>query len=152
MPIVSGKQDLSEEKRLTVLKVLAEAGSDLNACDTSGRTPLHWAVFANARRIVQYLLRLGKLRVDASIRDVCGYTPAQIARNREQDHLAQVLDLFVEDEPWEELLAWLVQQESTPSGGSTAPCTTTKRRSRKRGREEQAEPTTRQRSRPSKAK
>lgn len=62
--------------------MLAEAGSDLNACDTSGRTPLHWAVFANARRIVQYLLRLGKLRVDASIRDVCGYTPAQIARNR----------------------------------------------------------------------
>ncbi len=46
-------------QRLEAVKVLVEAGANVNAQDASGRTILHWAVFADFRRIVAFLLSLG---------------------------------------------------------------------------------------------
>ena len=42
-----------------VISILIEAGTDVNVCNGSGRTPLHWAVERGSLLAVQALLEKG---------------------------------------------------------------------------------------------
>lgn len=56
-----------------------EYATDLEIRDSSGRTPLFWAVICNKRKIVHLLLKKG---VDVNSRDIDGNTPLMWVRDR----------------------------------------------------------------------
>eukprot|EP00727_Mastigamoeba_balamuthi_P007180 m51a1_g3082 hypothetical protein (101) ;mRNA; f:56204-56506 len=78
------------EMRAKVIGVLAGAGADLCAADTSGNTPLHRAADKGARAVVEALLRLGA-GPSASAKDREGCTPVDIARWRGHPDIAQLM-------------------------------------------------------------
>ncbi|MBA3954737.1 ankyrin repeat domain-containing protein [Candidatus Dependentiae bacterium] len=59
-----------------ILKVLLDAGADLQAHDASGMTPLHQAAAYEHNQIIKYLLEKGAL---VNIQDKQGHTPLFIA-------------------------------------------------------------------------
>jgi palmitoyltransferase ZDHHC13/17 len=64
------------DKINTVLH-LHGGGFDLNASDTKGSTPLHWAAYAGSEKVVEYLLAQPNLLLDQQDQD--GHSPLHIA-------------------------------------------------------------------------
>jgi ankyrin repeat protein len=52
------------------MKLLLENRTDVNAVDSRGVTPLHWAAFAGCREEVKLLL---ENRTDVDVRNRCGF-------------------------------------------------------------------------------
>lgn len=65
-----------QKNQMATLRLLAEAGADLNARDKNGATPLHRAVRTRCADAVQFLLQAGS---DASLRNKPGSTPFHLA-------------------------------------------------------------------------
>jgi uncharacterized protein len=65
-----------EDEALAVVKLLVERGSDVNAVNDIGETPMHGAAFRGANPIVEYLAEKG---ATLDRRDTRGWTPLFIA-------------------------------------------------------------------------
>ena len=68
--------DAVRQHNVTRVKALIAAKADVNAADTDGSTPLHWAVYQEDPALVDLLLRAGA-KPDAMTRE--GVTPLQMA-------------------------------------------------------------------------
>lgn len=71
-----------------VVKVLVEAGADLNKFDSNGQTPLHGAAYRNDTEIVAFLLERG---AEVNARKDGGQTPLSIALGRGNADVADLL-------------------------------------------------------------
>jgi len=67
-----------EREALAAVKLLAEAGVDINAVNERGQTAVHGAVYRAADTIIEYLAQAGA-RLD--VRDELGRTPQQLAES-----------------------------------------------------------------------
>lgn len=79
LAILGSKNDGSQQEYLKIVKLLLEANADVDAKDSDGQTPMHYAVKyfdSDARKL---LLREGN--PDVGIRDVNGDCPLQTAAN-----------------------------------------------------------------------
>jgi ankyrin repeat protein len=65
---------------LEKVRLLVEAGADVNARGELGKTPLHYAMWEGNDETIDYLLRNG---ADQNVVDDLGFTPAR--RNRVRD-------------------------------------------------------------------
>ena len=73
------------------VKVLIDAGADVNARGDRGQTPLFRAVMGKNVEVVRLLLRSG---ADKSILDDDGRPVARFARNVEADEIAKVIETY----------------------------------------------------------
>ncbi|XP_034648205.1 NF-kappa-B inhibitor beta [Trachemys scripta elegans] len=84
-------------KDLEVVKLLVDAGADLNKAEMScGRSPLHLAVESQSPEVVECLLRAG---ADPRARMNAGYTPIYSAVHRPSQKILQLLREFGSEEP-----------------------------------------------------
>ncbi|ETS80630.1 hypothetical protein PFICI_08159 [Pestalotiopsis fici W106-1] len=72
-----------EESRIEVLKLLLDAGSDVNKTDGSGQTSLHLAANRGEKQITAFLISRG---VDVNLRDRHGNTALDIAASSGDTH------------------------------------------------------------------
>jgi len=72
-----------------VVEVLIEAGANVNAIDSMGRTPLHYAAEMGYETITLALLHAG---ADVSIKDSENQTPEDRAKNREAGNILYILE------------------------------------------------------------
>lgn len=71
------------------VQILLDNGADINCWTKEWGTPLHRAVRANSKIMVQYLLERG---ADASIRSVLGETPADKAKRENKFEIFELLE------------------------------------------------------------
>ena len=76
------------ESRVDVAKVLIAAGSDPNATDLEGWTPLHGAAESGDREVAKVLIQAGS---DPKAKNNEGKTPLDIARERGHNDVVQML-------------------------------------------------------------
>lgn len=81
--------------------LLEDPRADLNAADTDGNTPLHWAVMYDQLKITYFLLMRG---VDASRVNNIGKRAEDIARDEQSP---AILHLFVDSPARPELSAFV---------------------------------------------
>ena len=73
---------------LDIARLLIEKGAKVNAADSLGRTPLHWAASRDHVKFVELLLENG---ADVQARDHKGKTPLQLARERKAEKAIPIL-------------------------------------------------------------
>ena len=78
----------SRESRLDVAKILITAGSDPNATDLEGWTPLHGAAESGDREVAKVLIQAGS---NPKAKNNEGKTPLDIARERGHNDIVQML-------------------------------------------------------------
>ena len=71
-----------------MLKVLVEAGADVNIPDRNGWTPLHSCAFYHLPQLIPALLAAG---ADAARRNSQGLTPADMAREKGFSDITELL-------------------------------------------------------------
>ena len=76
------------ESRVDVAKILITAGSDPNATDLEGWTPLHGAAESGDREVAKILIQAGS---DPKAKNNEGKTPLDIARERGHNDIVQLL-------------------------------------------------------------
>ncbi len=74
-----------------VIRMLADAGADVDAKDDLGLTPLHWASLSN--RPVDVIRALVKARADVNARSNSGYAPLHSAASRSVDAVRALVEL-----------------------------------------------------------
>jgi ankyrin repeat protein len=89
-----------EDEVLEAVKLCVDLGSDVNAVNLAGETPMHGAAFRGANAVVEYLVSKGA-KLDA--RDTRGWTPYTIANGishgdvfKQQPQTAKLLQTLVE--------------------------------------------------------
>lgn len=75
-----------------VLKLLIEAGADVNARDDERATPLHMAAYAGRPAHARLLLEAG---ADVNATTVHGRTPSSVARKMRADETAAIIALWI---------------------------------------------------------
>src|SRR5262249_19685720 len=70
-------------------RVLIAAGADVNAAQSGGETPLHEAAFNGYLELARFLLEHG---ANPAATDSKGRTPIELAREREQTAVAELLE------------------------------------------------------------
>jgi uncharacterized protein len=80
---------LALSKDADVTRLLIERGADVNAVQTAGYRPLHQAAVAGREDLVRMLLDAG---ADKTVRCDRGKTPAEYARDRGHDAVAELLE------------------------------------------------------------
>ena len=87
------------------VKVLVEAGADLNAANEADFTALHAATFRGLNEVVQYLVEQG---ADINARDFRGRTPYRIAEGAKQSFQFQAFPGTAERcNSWEPTYGWV---------------------------------------------
>jgi len=93
---------------VAVTTLLLDAGADLNAEDTGGNTPLHYAVTRNgALELVRLLLDRGAL---AYARNAKGQTPADVAEEEENESYLPILEKALERLRGRRQVSWTCPQ------------------------------------------
>lgn len=73
-----------------IFTLLVEKGAEIDQRDKQhGYTPLHWAIYYNRMQMVEYLLEQG---ADPHIKNNKGHAALQIARDRNNDSIAYLLE------------------------------------------------------------
>ena len=95
--------------RADAAKRLLDAGADCNACDATGRTPLHTAIAADARGVFEILLRNRSTNLNARAQD--GTTPLILAARLANEGMVEQLvmsecDLNASDDCGKTALHW----------------------------------------------
>lgn len=73
---------------LEALKLLMNAGADLNSCDEKGNTPLHWAVRNKRVEVVEFLIKKG---IDVDVVNNNGLTAFHLAAQTSCKSIVKIL-------------------------------------------------------------
>jgi ankyrin repeat protein len=89
-----------EDEVLEAVKLCVDLGSDVNAVNLAGETPMHGAAFRGVNAVVEYLVSKG---AKLDVRDTRGWTPYTIANGishgdvfKQQPQTAKLLQTLVE--------------------------------------------------------
>lgn len=76
---------------MDIAQILVNNGDDINAIDSEGETPLHYAVKSNNLKMVKYLLDCG---ADINLIDIRGMTPYTLAIKNKTEEMVALIENF----------------------------------------------------------
>jgi hypothetical protein len=83
--------DISQDTLIEIVKLLIEAGADINTKGMHGNTPLIFASFADQLKLIKYLIEVG---ADINIKNNSGNNILMIAVNYNNKELADLLKKY----------------------------------------------------------